>query len=211
MADLSPVALIVILVVAVLVALLVGYLLGSRLGGKKSTAMKKAAEEQESYKADVREHFQQTSAIMSRMAEDYRDMYAHLSEGAEQLADLHREKLVTPPPSPESLTHGKTDDQASEKKAGEGDPKPTSEDKPSAADSSADKTAASPSTADKPSAAKPKSAPASGGPVNPEAAMASSAKTGESKQEAPAGKPSADAGTGDSKASSSTNSASQKA
>jgi len=105
MANLSLGILIAILVVAVLVALVIGYFVGSRLGGRKSTAMKQATEEHDSYKSDVREHFQQTSAIMSRMVEDYRDMYDHMSTGAEKLADLHREKLVTPPPRPESITH----------------------------------------------------------------------------------------------------------
>jgi len=104
MANLSPAVLILILVAGVVVALLIGYFLGSRFGGKKSVAMKEATEQHDTYKNDVREHFEQTSAIMSRMVDDYRDMYEHLSDGAEKLADMHPEKLVTPPPAPEAIT-----------------------------------------------------------------------------------------------------------
>ena len=104
MANLSPVALILIVVVCAVVALLIGYFLGSRFGGKKSVAMKEASEKHDSYKNDVREHFEQTSAIMSRMVDDYRDMYQHMADGAEKLAEMHPEKLVTPPPAPEAIT-----------------------------------------------------------------------------------------------------------
>ena len=64
MANLSPIALILIVVVCAVVALIVGYFLGSRFGGKKSVAMKEATEKHDSYKNDVREHFEQTSAII---------------------------------------------------------------------------------------------------------------------------------------------------
>jgi len=104
MANLSPAVLILILVIAAVVALLIGYVVGSRFGGKKSVAMKEATEQHDTYKSDVREHFEQTSAIMSRMVDDYRDMYEHLSDGAERLADMHPEKRITPPPSPEAIT-----------------------------------------------------------------------------------------------------------
>lgn len=109
MANMSPAALFLILVVCVIVALLIGYLVGSRFGGKKSVAMKEAVEKHDGYKNDVREHFEQTSAIMSRMVDDYRDMYQQLSEGAEKLADMHPEKRVTPPPSPEAITRDTND------------------------------------------------------------------------------------------------------
>ena len=104
MANLSPVALILIVAACAAVALLIGYFLGSRFGGKKSVAMKEASEKHDSYKNDVREHFEQTSAIMSRMVDDYRDMYQHMADGAEKLAEMHPEKLVTPPPAPEAIT-----------------------------------------------------------------------------------------------------------
>lgn len=104
MANLSPAILILILIVGVIVALLIGYFLGSRFGGKKSVAVREATEKHNSYKNDVREHFERTSAIMSRMVDDYRDMYKHMAEGADKLAEMHPEKLVTPPPAPEAIT-----------------------------------------------------------------------------------------------------------
>ena len=93
MVNLSPVALVLIVVACAVVALLVGYFLGSRFGGKKSVAMREAQEKHDSYKNDVREHFEQTSAIMSRMVEDYRDMYQHMVRCGE-LADIHPERQV---------------------------------------------------------------------------------------------------------------------
>jgi uncharacterized membrane-anchored protein YhcB (DUF1043 family) len=104
MANLSPAILILILIVGVVVALVVGYFLGSRFGGKKSVAVREATEKHNSYKNDVREHFERTSAIMSRMVDDYRDMYQHMAEGADKLAEMHPEKLVTPPPAPDAIT-----------------------------------------------------------------------------------------------------------
>lgn len=115
MANLSPIAFILIVVVCAVVALIVGYFLGSRFGGKKSVAMKEATEKHDSYKNDVREHFEQTSAIMSRMVDDYRDMYQHMADGAEKLAEMHPEKLVTPPPAPEAITRDTSVDKSSTK------------------------------------------------------------------------------------------------
>ena len=112
MANLSPAVLIFIIIAAAVVALLIGYFLGSRFGGKKSVAMKEATEQHDTYKSDVREHFEQTSAIMSRMVDDYRDMYEHLSDGAERLADMHPEKRITPPPAPEAITSDKAGDKS---------------------------------------------------------------------------------------------------
>lgn len=104
MENMSPGILILIFVAIGVVALAVGYFLGSRFGGKKSVAMREVREKHDGYKNDVREHFEQTSAIMSRMVDDYRDMYKHMAEGAEKLAEMHPEKLVTPPPAPETIT-----------------------------------------------------------------------------------------------------------
>lgn len=126
MVNLSPVALVLIVVACAVVALLVGYFLGSRFGGKKSVAMREAQEKHDSYKNDVREHFEQTSAIMSRMVEDYRDMYQHMAEGAEKLADIHPERQVTPPPRPEAITRDEDSEASGETAAGR-------EDKPAAA------------------------------------------------------------------------------
>lgn len=112
MANLSPAILILILIVGAIVALVVGYFLGSRFGGKKSVAVREATEKHDSYKNDVREHFERTSAIMSRMVDDYRDMYKHMAEGADKLAEMHPEKRVTPPPAPETITRDTTVDGA---------------------------------------------------------------------------------------------------
>jgi uncharacterized membrane-anchored protein YhcB (DUF1043 family) len=141
MANMSPVALILIVVVCAVVALLVGYFLGSRFGGKKSVAMKEATEQHDSYKNDVREHFEQTSAIMSRMVDDYRDMYQHMAEGAEKLAEMHPEKLVTPPPAPEAITRDTAAQPSADADAGTGTGKseaaPQVGDKPAGAPSAA--------------------------------------------------------------------------
>ncbi len=104
MADIGPVAWGFIIAGGVLIGLLVGYLLGSRLGGKKSTAVREAEKQHDDYKHEVREHFEQTSQIMSRMVDDYREMYQHLSSGAGKLANIHPERVITPPPSPEAIT-----------------------------------------------------------------------------------------------------------
>lgn len=140
MANLSPLVLILIVVVCAGIALAVGYFLGSRFGGKKSVAMKEATEKHDSYKNDVREHFEQTSAIMSRMVDDYRDMYKHMADGAEKLAEMHPEKLVTPPPAPEAITRDTPVDQsatktqaAQSKQGGDRSANNTAEAKPAAA------------------------------------------------------------------------------
>ena len=72
MADLSPVALIIILAVCVVIALVIGYLIGSRSGSDHNEAAEREKQKHDELQANVREHFQQTSAIMSRMVDDYR-------------------------------------------------------------------------------------------------------------------------------------------
>lgn len=138
MANLSPAILILIAVACAFVALLIGYFLGSRFGGKKSVAVKEATEKHDSYKNDVREHFEQTSAIMSRMVDDYRDMYRHMAQGADKLAEMHPEKLVTPPPAPESITRDTAVDA------------PKADDSPASQQAGDSKTAASAKSGDKP-------------------------------------------------------------
>lgn len=137
MANLSPAALIVIVVVCAVIALLIGYFLGSRFGGKKSVAMREAQEKHDTYKNDVREHFEQTSAIMSRMVEDYRDMYRHMAEGAEKLADIHPERQVTPPPKPEAITQNDSE------RAADASNEPTHADEPAAPSTTTTASAAS--------------------------------------------------------------------
>lgn len=95
---------IAIVVVVGVVGVLLGYLLGTKLGGHNTEPMRKLNTEHKEYKDDVREHFEQVSMTMSRMVEDYREMYHHVSQGAEKLADMHHETVITPPPKPEAIT-----------------------------------------------------------------------------------------------------------
>lgn len=95
----------VILIACVLIGLGFGFLIGFFLrGGGKNKAVQEAHDAHDAYREEVREHFEQTSAIMSRMVEDYREMYEHMSEGAGKLADMHPERVITPPPAPEAIT-----------------------------------------------------------------------------------------------------------
>src|SRR5699024_115825 len=97
-----------------LIGLLIGWAMGRRQGINQSEAdHRSATEEHENYREDVRTHFEETSAIMSRMVEDYRQMYQHVSKGAGKLADIHPERVITPPPAPEAITaDGDSDDDA---------------------------------------------------------------------------------------------------
>lgn len=99
--------------ICLIVGLLIGYLVGRFAGSGKSKA--KAATEQavkthENYRDEVHEHFEQTSQIMSRMVDDYREMYKHVSDGAGKLANIYPEHVVTPPPAPEAITDKNTGD-----------------------------------------------------------------------------------------------------
>ena len=194
MANLSPIALILIVVVCAVVALVVGYFLGSRFGGKKSVAMREATEKHDSYKNDVREHFEQTSAIMSRMVDDYRDMYQHMAEGAEKLAEMHPEKLVTPPPAPEAITRDTGVDkpsaktQAAQSKQGGTSKTPDSKPKPAAA---SQKTATDSKSPEPAKAAEPGAAAAKAGDKKP--AESSKAGAADKPDAAAKGTASADA------------------
>ena len=109
----TPVIWIIIAAVSAVIALLAGYFIGNKAGGgvDRSDEIAKQKQENNDFRGDVREHFQQTAAIMSRMAEDYRDMHQHMSQGAERLADMDREKLAAPS-NPQSL--GNTDESKKE-------------------------------------------------------------------------------------------------
>ncbi|WP_251975861.1 YhcB family protein [Salinicola avicenniae] len=91
------------------VGILIGYWLGARLGGHNTEPMRELHREHKAYKDDVREHFEQVSATMTRMVEDYRDMYQHVAKGAEKLADMHHETVIEPPPKPEAITQEPAD------------------------------------------------------------------------------------------------------
>lgn len=94
------------------IGVLVGYWLGTRMGGHNTEPMRELNREHNAYKEDVREHFEQVSATMTRMVEDYREMYHHVAKGAEKLADMHHETVIEPPPKPEAITQDlRTDDE----------------------------------------------------------------------------------------------------
>ncbi|OLO02976.1 MULTISPECIES: DUF1043 family protein [Salinicola] len=86
------------------IGVLVGYWLGTKMGGHNTEPMRELNREHKVYKEDVREHFEQVSATMTRMVEDYREMYHHVARGAEKLADMHHETVIEPPPKPEAIT-----------------------------------------------------------------------------------------------------------
>lgn len=112
MANLSAVSMIIIFFVGVIIALVIGYFIGSMTGRSGAKAAAREKQKHDELKSDVREHFRQTSAIMSRMAEDYREMHQHMAEGAEKLADLKDERLAAPT-SPEQLSQNATKPDAS--------------------------------------------------------------------------------------------------
>ncbi|WP_168201491.1 ZapG family protein [Kushneria phosphatilytica] len=103
---------IAIVVVGCIIGLLLGYWLGSLTGRQNARDVQSSRKEQDAYRAEVREHFQEISTIMTRMAGDYREMYQHVAHHAEQLADVHPEHLIDLPPAPETITDQRT---ASEK------------------------------------------------------------------------------------------------
>lgn len=95
------------------IGVLVGYWLGTRMGGHNTEPMRELNREHKVYKEEVREHFEQVSATMTRMVEDYREMYQHVAKGAEKLADMHHETVIEPPPKPETITQDLHEPEAS--------------------------------------------------------------------------------------------------
>ena len=82
------------------IGVLVGYWLGTRMGGHNTEPMRELNREHNAYKEDVREHFEQVSATMTRMVEDYREMYHHVAKGAEKPASYQRPRSTPPPKMP---------------------------------------------------------------------------------------------------------------
>src|SRR5699024_8873930 len=101
---------------------------------EKGKAADEAVKAHEDYREEVHKHFQQTSQIMSRMVDDYREMYQHLSAGAGKLANIHPERVITPPPAPEAITAQDPDDDAQPTAA---DPTPATAEPGAAADTHA--------------------------------------------------------------------------
>lgn len=104
-----------------LVGLGLGYLISHLLGGNKEKAVAEQAEAHAAYRDEVHEHFEHTSQIMSRMVDDYREMYKHMSEGAGKLANIYPEKVITPPPAPEAITDTSADQPADEDTSAQSD------------------------------------------------------------------------------------------
>lgn len=90
--------------ICIIVGLLIGYAIGHLQHKENGEAAREAVRAHDDYRAQVNEHFEQSSKIMSRMVDDYREMYQHLSAGAGKLANIHPERVVTPPPAPEAIT-----------------------------------------------------------------------------------------------------------
>ncbi|AWN15729.1 YhcB family protein [Salinisphaera sp. LB1] len=184
MANLSPVVMIIILAVCVVIALVIGYFIGSRAGNDYNEVADKEKQKHDDLKADVREHFQQTSAIMSRMVDDYRDMYRHMSEGAQKLADLSDEKMVAPPPSPEQITQAGADEKSTSAPARGGDKPAAHANESKPAENTA---AARPGAgASNPAATSPSRSGGAGGNATKKSNGASAAAGGEQKPAASA-------------------------
>ncbi|MAA75073.1 MAG: hypothetical protein CMN28_10230 [Salinisphaeraceae bacterium] len=58
----------------------------------------------QSYRMEVRGHFETSSEIMSELVQNYRRMYEHLAGGAERLADLKGVEQIVAAPPPEAIT-----------------------------------------------------------------------------------------------------------
>ena len=149
------------------IGVLVGYWLGTRMGGHNTEPMRELNREHNAYKEDVREHFEQVSATMTRMVEDYREMYHHVAKGAEKLADMHHETVIEPPPKPEAITQDLHEPDTASRSA--------------ATEVQTTKTRATETEATEPQTAH--KAPAIG---KPDSAAMSATKTRETKTDAPA-------------------------
>ena len=94
-------------VILVLVGIGVGYWLGrSGIGGGKAR-VKKAEAELEDYKRSVTEHFGQTAAHFQNIGKQYRELYEHMAEGAQNLCeqdDAGKQLLFAPAADPASAT-----------------------------------------------------------------------------------------------------------
>lgn len=69
--------------------LLVGLLLGGRFmrGGTDARKAAEVLEEHERYRQEVTEHFERSAQLFSALTDDYRQLYAHLADGSQKLAE----------------------------------------------------------------------------------------------------------------------------
>ncbi|GAA6166236.1 YhcB family protein [Sessilibacter corallicola] len=89
----SITALILTGVCCILVGGGIGYFIGSQFSTDKQATktmearVERAEDELKSFQADVTEHFQQTSVLVNKLTETYRDVHEHLAGGAIKLAN----------------------------------------------------------------------------------------------------------------------------
>ena len=77
-----------IFVVAVLLGGAMGWLLALRQGGSKAQHDARALEREfDQYRDEVSSHFVQTSELVGRLSESYRDVFDHLASGAQRLCN----------------------------------------------------------------------------------------------------------------------------
>lgn len=92
-------------IIIALSAAIAGFLIGRSYSGESKQAMQaneqrlaEAEQELAGYREKVTEHFQGTAQLVERMNENYREVYQHLAEGAQQLTDCETTlKAVYPP------------------------------------------------------------------------------------------------------------------
>lgn len=107
-----------------LVALFVGLLIGGAIGfligrggiTRQREALDDSARAQADLKRDVETHLRETAGLMDRLANDYQDMYAHLTASARRFgvseAPLERARALThAPDTAEPAPHGAAPDQ----------------------------------------------------------------------------------------------------
>ncbi len=76
-----------------LIGLLCGFLLGRSMsaGNKKARDTERQLEEvrksQDSYKAEVTEHFSNTALLLNKLTDSYREVHSHLATGAQALCE----------------------------------------------------------------------------------------------------------------------------
>ncbi len=92
-------------IIIALSAAIAGFLIGRTCGGESKKSMQvneqRLAEAEQAlagYREKVTEHFQGTAQLVERMNENYREVYQHLAEGAQQLTDCETTLKAAHPP-----------------------------------------------------------------------------------------------------------------
>lgn len=78
-----------------IVGLLLGCLIGIWLERRKLPDVDALKAEHASYRADVETHFEKTAQLAHQMADNYRNMYQHLAQGAVTLCE-QKDELQAP-------------------------------------------------------------------------------------------------------------------